>query len=215
LYCCRYILSAFIFILYFINAINGLNIDYKEVSKMVDILLKNGEFMYYMSYNFNIDIDLWDNIDNNLEDSKNLIPNKIFAVENNNNGNCNNNGNHANETERSPSPIIIDNLPRHISPVLSSGDSSSDDGFYVDSSDEGEKEPSAENNYNPEYSARAAKIEELKLKRVGLKMDIHDLMVKRNNDVRSLYSGLRKAQIIEETQTISPENKAKATLKRS
>jgi hypothetical protein len=213
-YCFRYILSTFIFLFYFINAINGLNIDYKEIQKMIDLLSKDGGFINYMYYKLDIGINFWDDIDINLIGNKSSLSNKIFAVENNNNDNPNNNDNNANQVERSPSPVNIDNMPRYMRPV-DDRDSSSEEGDYDYSDDEGEKVPNEKNGYNPEYSERAAKIERLKQERVGIKLDLHDLMVNRNKDVWSLHSKLRNAEIIEETQTIIPENRPKSALKRT
>src|SRR5947209_7554389 len=64
LYSCRYILSAFIFIFYFINVINGLNIDIKEIYKIIDFLTKNGGFKNYI---LNINMNFDDNININFK----------------------------------------------------------------------------------------------------------------------------------------------------
>lgn len=224
LYCFRYILSAFIFIFYFINAIHGLNIDYKEIEKMIDLLFKDGGFVNYMYYKWNIGINFWDDIDNNIIENKNWPTNKIFVIENNNdnpnnngnnaNDNSNNNYNNVNDIERSPSPVNINNMPRYMRPI-DDRDLSSEEGDYEYSEDEGEKVPNEKNGYNPEYSERAAKIGELKQERLGIKMDLHDLMVKRNHEVWSWHSKLKNAVIIEETQTRIPENRPQSTLKRT
>jgi len=209
LYSCRYILSAFIFIFYFINVINGLNIDIKEIYKIIDFLTKNGGFKNYI---LNINMNFDDNININFKHNNSSKTNKILAADNNNNLNSNNNGNNpnsnnngnkANEVERSPSPINIDNLPVHMSPVVDGNGFSSSDDYYESSSDEGE------------FSERAHKIEEIKQERTAIKMDLFDLMMKRNNDIESMNSKLEKAEIIEETKTIIPENKPKADLKRT
>src|SRR5437868_2036052 len=148
----------------------------------------------------------------NFKHNNNSKTNKILAADNNNNPNSNNNGNNpnsnnngnkANEVERSPSPINIDNLPVHMSPVVDGNGFSSSDDYYESSSDEGE------------FSERAHKIEEIKQERTAIKMDLFDLMMKRNNDIESMNSKLEKAEIIEETKTIIPENKPKADLKRT
>ena len=153
-----------------------------------------------------------DNININFKHNNSSKTNKILAADNNNNPNSNNNGNNpnsnnngnkANEVERSPSPINIDNLPVHMSPVVDGNGFSSSDDYYESSSDEGE------------FSERAHKIEEIKQERTAIKMDLFDLMMKRNNDIESMNSKLEKAEIIEETKTIIPENKPKADLKRT
>src|SRR5256885_741844 len=131
LYSCRYILSAFIFIFYFINVINGLNIDIKEIYKIIDFLTKNGGFKNYIL-----------NINMNFDDNINI-------------------------------------------------------------------------NFKHNNSSKTNKIEEIKQERTAIKMDLFDLMMKRNNDIESMNSKLEKAEIIEETKTIIPENKPKADLKRT
>src|SRR5436305_342166 len=93
LYSCRYILSVFIFIFYFINVINGLNIDIKEIYKIIDFLTKNGGFKNYI---LNINMNFDDNININFKHNNSSKTNKILAADNNNNPNSNNNVNNPN-----------------------------------------------------------------------------------------------------------------------
>jgi len=144
----RFILSAFIFIIYIVNAINGLNIDCKGLL----IALENFGLKDLINMKFRIGMHYLDGIDGNFIGNKDSISNNIFAnnndnenANNNDNGNnSNQNNNNSNENDRGSSPVDVTNMPRHLTPIEGANESS-DDGEYVNSSDEGEKEPSAAN----------------------------------------------------------------------
>ena len=226
----KFIISVIIFTIYIVNVINGLNVDYKGLLKIFDLLFEEGELINLMNSRFGIGMHYLDNIDGNFKGNKNSISNNVFAMINNDNenGNNNQNGNNPNHNENNPSqnknnpnlnnrsvsPIDVTRMPRYFSP-LEGANESSDEGGYESSSDESEKEPSEKNNSNPDYSQRLEKIDQLKLERRCLRMDIDDTIIQRNERLKSVFLKLRKAEIYEETKTIIPDNEPKPSSKRT
>lgn len=190
LFCFKYLISAFIFIIYIINAINGLNIDYKALLKIFEECgvrdLINSQWGIGMHY--------LDDIDYNFKRNNDSISNNIFAA-NNNTGNEN-----SNQNERGSSPVDVTIMPRHMSPIEGANESSDEDSCAY-SSDEGEKKPSEENGFNPEYSKREVRSEEIRLERRCIRMDIDDAVTQRNVQVDAAIEQLGRAEIYEETIT--------------
>jgi len=89
----RYLISASIFIIYIVNAIHGLNIDYKGLSEIFDYLIEDGGFINSINRRFNLGMHYLGDIDNGIEGYKSSQSNTLFSVNNNSNDNYTNNNN--------------------------------------------------------------------------------------------------------------------------
>lgn len=202
----KYLLSALIFIFYIINAINGLNIDYKALLK----IFEEYGFRNLMNSQWGIGLHYLDDINGNIKENKNSISNNIYAANNNDNENSNNhlgntsneNNDNPNQNERGSSPVDVTNIPRYISPIEGANDSS-DENDCDYSSDEGAKIPSEENGFNPEYNKREVDLEGMKLGRRYLRLKMDDVINQRNGILDSMHSKLKKAKIFVETKTVA------------
>lgn len=224
----KYIISAFIFIIYIVNAMNGLNIDYKGILEVFNSLSEEGRFINAMNSYFGIGMHYLGDIDGGVKYNNNSMSNKIFAAINNNeNNNSNNNGhsnsqngnntdqdnnshnqngNDLNQDEGPVSPVSVDSMPDVWPSIEGAYETSPEPELEKSdlSSDEGEKEPNEANGNNPHFSQREAKIDELKQKRKWLRSEADDDTAIRNEQLREAYSKLKKARIYEETETIAP-----------
>jgi hypothetical protein len=222
-YILRHILFSSLFILYFIYTYLNLNIDFKGIYKIFELIFSREiMFMDYINNKFGLDIYYIDKTNNtNYASNQNNDPtqNNQHAV-NNDSSNNNNNSSASNENgeDNAPSPVSIDNLPSPINIVVSDEeDSACDDDLRDIESDETTDYESAhdsdsDTNNNPEYSKKARRLEEERMIKNSHKGELRDNLDGYHEAVADINNNVKKnATIITEVvETRVP----KTTLKR-
>ena len=219
LFCYRFIISTFIILIYIINAMSGLTLDYKVLSQTLDLLYEKVDLLDRINNRFGIGMHYLTDGGDYINDIRNPSIENIYATanDNNENGSSSNsgpsetaNGNHENGSSSNSDPNVINNgkSVKSPSPVVAYepkeyeefSNNSSDEEDKENSEDEGEKIPTEANGYNPEYSEREAKIQEIKDQRRDIRQEINDYLEERDDIFEELESKMQieKPKIIVE-----------------
>lgn len=204
-YYLRYILFSSFFVLYFIYAYINLNIDFKEMYKLFDLLFsKNTMLIDYVNNKFGLNIYFMDNTDpldnNNLGtniDTGNPVNNSPNFV----------NPDGGNQDNNPPTPVNIDNLPKEVRlEDYPSDTENSDNNNNYDEEDKYVFEKMKEDlENNPEYVDTVDRIAEYKRTKIVEKSVLKESINILNNDVKNMNKILETADIVEEEIVDSPD----------
>jgi hypothetical protein len=204
LFILRHLLFSSLFVFYFIYSYMNLNIDFKEIYKIFELIYSREiMFMDYLNNKFGLDIYYIDNTnntnyatnDNNdgTEDMQDVVNNdgteNMQNVVNNNssNNNDNNTQTNNNQVNNAPSPVILINEPTLIDPdrVVSASEESADDDDLGDSS-------SGDESDNPEFSKTSMLLQEAKAAKNDRKVVARDLIEEHNDAVIDAQNNLNR-----------------------
>src|SRR6202023_2459381 len=198
---------------------SGLTLDYKVLSQTLDLLYEKVDLLDRINNRFGIGMHYLTDGGDYINDIRNPSIENINATANGNheNGSSSNSGpnetandNHENGSSSNSDPNVINNgkSVKSPSPVVAYepkeyeefSNNSSDEEDKENSEDEGEKIPTEANGYNPEYSEREAKIQEIKDQRRDIRQEINDYLEERDDIFEELESKMQieKPKIIVE-----------------